>query len=207
MELTREMMPPWVRTVDAKVVAGTVPGTWTVTFRTQAVPGTLAAFAGTLAVARLDILSALVRLTESDTVTDTFEIVPLDGAPFGPAQGDHLSARAAAVLNGRSDLVSQLGALRRRYPPQTGVPLRVETNTDSSLTTGVNVVCANRPGLLYDITSVLTAHGLRTRSLAVLTFNKQAHDTFRVVDSAGNPPRHSEQLAALRADLTGACAE
>lgn len=198
---TGELAKRGTRTVAARIEAGSLPGTWKITFRSQAVPGTLAAFAGTLAVARLDIISAVVRLTDDAMVTDVFEIVPLDGGLFGPDECDRLAARATAVLQGRGDLEADLLALRRSYPAQVEVVPRVETNADSSLTTGVNVVCADRPGLLYDVTSVLAAHGLRTRSLAVVTFGARAHDTFRVVDSAGDAPRRPALLAAVRDDL------
>jgi [protein-PII] uridylyltransferase len=207
MELTGELMPFRVRTVDAKVEAAATSGSWTVTFRSDAVPGTLAAFAGALAVAQLDILSAVIRPTGQGTMTDVFAVVPIDGEALDTCDGERLADLASGILNGHRDAAAELVELRRRHRPHTGVVPRVEANTDSSLTTGINVICADRPGLLYDITSALTAHGLRTRSLAVLTFNRRAHDTFRVVDSAGEPPRDAARLAALRGDLLRVCAE
>lgn len=193
------------RTVDVTVGSGAMPLTWTVTFTSQAVPGTLAAFAGTLALARLDIVSALIRVTAEDTVIDTFDVISLEGPLRGPSDGPRLAALATDVLNGQRDLAAELRDLRRRYPAPAGIPPRVEVQTDSALTTGIYVVAANRPGLLYDITSTLTAHGLRTRSLAALTFNGRGHDTFRVVDSDGKPPTDEAMLDALREELRRVC--
>lgn len=189
------------RTVTAQVEPGVTPGTWTVTFRSQAVPGTLTAFAGTLAVARLDIISATVRVSEEGTVSDTFDVVPLKGATLGPDDGDRLAAVAAAVLNGESDLTADLCELRSLFPSRDVVAPLVETHTDSSITTGIKVIAADRPGLLHDIAATLTAHGLRTRSLVAVTFTGRAYDTFRVVDSAGETPTDAVLLETLREEL------
>ncbi len=194
------------RTVTASVSPGPASGIWAITFTSQAEPGTLAALAGTLTAARLDILSAVVRVTSVGTVVDSFEVAPLDGAALGPDDGHRLARLAASILHGDYDVSADLSELRRRYPPRTKVAPRVETHTDSVLTTGINVVCADRPGLLYDITSTLTRHGLRTRSIAVLTFGDRAHDAFRVVDEASSPPTDPARLSAVRADLLRACA-
>jgi UTP:GlnB (protein PII) uridylyltransferase len=64
---------------------------------------------------------------------------------------------------------------------------------------------ADRLGLLHDIAASLTRHGFRTRSLTVLTYGGQAHDSFRVVDAGGSPIRDEMLLAAVRDDLLRVC--
>lgn len=192
------------RTVSVTIDPGPIPRSHTVTFLSQAVPGTLAVFAGTLSSSRLDIVSAVVRLGEG-TVTDSFDVMPLDGRMLDASDATRLGAVAAETLNGRRDLAQELRDLHRRYPAALEFAPRVEIRTDSSLTTGVNVVCADRPGLLFDITSTLTRFGLRTRALSVLTFAGKAHDTFRVVDGHGAAPSEPIALEALRTELMRVC--
>lgn len=192
------------RTVNVVIDPGPIPRMYTVTFHSQAVPGTLAVFAGTLSAARLDIVSAVVRVGEA-TVTDSFDVMPLEGRELDDREADRLAALAASALNGRHDLADELRLLHERFPAAIQMEPRVEVQTNSALTTGVNVVCADRPGLLYDITSTLTRFGLRTRALSVLTFSGKAHDTFRVVDANGEAPTDSTMLEALSTELAREC--
>lgn len=193
------------RTVDANVQSGPTPGIWTVTFRTEALPGTLAGLAGTLTAARLDIISAIVSVSSSGMVTDAFDVAPLGGDSLDASDAERLALSAADVLTGRRNVRRDLEDLRARYPGAADVVPAVEIATDSDLTTGLKIVCADRPGLLYDIAALLSEHGLRTRSLSVLTFNKRAHDTFRVVDSDGRPPKDPRLLETVCGRLRDVC--
>ncbi len=193
------------RTVHAEVERGSVLGSWRVAFRSEAVPGTLAVFAGVLSLARLDISSALVSKRADGTVHDAFDVHPLEGAALCPADAEGLARAAADAMAGKLNLGLELRDLRRRFPATSSAAPVVEIVTDSEFTTGVKVRAADRPGLLYDIASALTRHGMRTRSLTVLTFGGQANDTFRVVDSAGAAPTSAPALERLRADLLSCC--
>lgn len=195
-----------MRTVSAVIERGAVLGRWDVTFQSEAVPGTLAVFAGVLALNRLDIASAIVRKSADGTVSDTFDVVPIDGGSLGPEDEARLSALVADALLGRLDLGAALREIRRGMPPKRAdVTATVDVSTDSELTTGITVRAADRLGLLHDIAATLTRHGLRTRSLTVLTYGGQAHDSFRVVDAGGSPVRDEALLAAVRGDLMRVC--
>jgi [protein-PII] uridylyltransferase len=190
--------------VEVDIQPGQAAGTWSVTFRSEAVPGTLAAFTGTLSALRLDIMTALVR-EHDGTVEDTFEVAPLDGASFSTSAASRLAHLAADVVNERHDLTAELLELRRKHAPLADVAPRVESSATSTLTTGLNIVCGDRPGLLHDLTRTLAKHELLTRALSVLAFQDKAHVTFRVVDSEGHPPVDEAFLEVLRADLAAAC--
>lgn len=194
------------RTVSAAIERGAALGRWDVTFQSEALPGTLAVFAGVLALNRLDIASAIVRKSGDGTVRDTFDVLPLDDATLGPDHETLLAGLAADALRGRRDLEADLRAARRSMPPKrAGVSAAVDITTDSELTTGITVRAADRLGLLHDIAATLTRHGLRTRSLTVLTYGGQAHDSFRVVGAEGMPVRDRSALAAVHRDLMRVC--
>jgi [protein-PII] uridylyltransferase len=195
-----------LRTVSVVIERGATLGRWDVTFQSEAVPGTLAVFAGVLALSRLDIASAIVRRDGDISVRDTFDVMPIDGATLGPEHEALLASLAADALCGRRDLEADLRAARRTMPPKrAGVAAAVNVSTDSELTTGITVRAADRLGLLHDIAASLTRYGLRTRSLTVLTYGGQAHDSFRVVGADGLPVRDKSLLCAVHADLMRVC--
>jgi [protein-PII] uridylyltransferase len=192
------------REVSAAVGRGPTPGTWTVTFESQALPGTLAVFAGTLAAARLDIISAVVRVSKG-RVSDSFDVAPRGDAAIHDLTAEQLAATASQALNGERDLAGELAAVRREHKREAGIEVRIGIDTDSEISTGVSVSCADRPGLLYDIASTLSRHGLRTRAVSALTFNSRASDTFRVVDASGLPVSDRAKLERLSAELERIC--
>lgn len=193
--------------VSVHIERGSTLGHWEVMFHGEAVPGALAVFTGTLALNRLDIASAIVRKTSDGMVRDSFDVTPLNGAGFGPGDAAVLAHMANDGLYGRCDIDARLRAERRLRPAvEQVVAPSVDISTDSELTTGITVRATDRLGLLHDIAATLTRHGMRTRSLTVLTFGGKAHDSFRVVDASGQPPRDEHGLELLRGALVAACA-
>lgn len=192
--------------VTVSVERGSGFGHWNVTFESAAKPGALAVFTGALALSRLDITSAIVRKTADDRVIDSFDVAPLDGVEFGPESAAALAAIATAALRGQRNLDAELRAMRRHDPvAELSTPVRIETCTESELTTGIVVRAGDRLGLLHDIAATLTKHGLRTRSVTALTYGGRAHDSFRVVDADGQPPKDPARLTALSAELAAVC--
>lgn len=180
-----------------------VSGTAVIVFEGAAVPGTLAAYAGVLTLAGLDILSATV-MKRGDTVHDTFE-VRLPGDPaLSSAVVAELARQSDAVLEGRVSLAPALRARRAAHTP-IDFAAEVEVDLSSEITTGFRVRAADRPGLLHDLARTLTDHGMRTRSVSVLTIAGVARDTFRVVDDSGHPPRSSQLIEGVRLALLDVC--
>ena len=189
------------RTVQVTVADGSVRGQWAVVFRSEAVPGTLAVFAGVLTLAGADIVSATVTRSRDDSVTDVFEVQPPAECPDpAPDLAAQLAEQAAAGLADERALHERIRGLRTPTPPSM-LPPTVEVVADSEISSGIIVRAADRPGLLHDIAHVLSAHGMRARSLSALTFNGRAHDTFRIVDTTGMAPRDSAVLAELQTAL------
>ncbi len=175
-----------------------------VTFTAPATPGQLARFSGVLTLCDLDIVWATIRV-RGDEVCDTFECAPIDRDCDPNRIGHHVNSVLEDVLAGRVNLRTVLAERQRAAGPLLDVTPAVEIDTDSELTTGIRVRTVDRRGLLYDLASTITEHGLRTRSITVLTVAGLARDTFRVVDRQGLPPREPHSLEALRSALHGAC--
>lgn len=196
---------PAKRTVEASLEPAPMGDEYTVHFSSEALPGTLAVFAGVLALEGLDIGSAVVRKTLDGRVHDSFEIRAVDGGALSPDTANRLAVQAMSALNGGMDLAARLRAVRGGLSAKrSDVETLVEIETGSEFSTGVKVRTADRVGLLHDLAAALTAHGMRTRSLTVLTFDGRAHDTFRIVDANGAAPVSPVELEALSTALVAA---
>ncbi len=191
--------PPGTSRTRTWLEPGAVPGTAVVVFEGAAIPGTLAAYAGVLTLAGLDILSATV-MKRGDVVHDTFEVRVPSRSGLSETVVAELARQADAVLEGRSTLDSALRA-RRNFFSAVAFTAEVEVDLSSEITTGFRVRAADRPGLLHDLASALSSAGLRTRSVSVLTIAGVARDTFRVVDASGLPPRDAETIERVRQAL------
>jgi [protein-PII] uridylyltransferase len=189
------------RTVKVQISDGHVPGTYTINLETTQIPGTLAGLAGTLLAARLNIISAVVSVGGDRTMRNIFDVVPLDGRVLDSTDEAELGALAVDFLLGRRSLGTELGDVKSLLEHDHEVVPQVDVSTDSDLTTGINISCADRPGLLYDVVSTLTAHGLCTSSLSVHTYRGRASHAFRVVDAERKPMRNASLLQAVRKDL------
>lgn len=198
-------MQPITHDLTVTVSPGAASGTIVVEFHAEALPGTLAVFAGLLTIEGLDIYSATIHKYEDGTVRDQFEVRATHPRVDHDLLARHLCVKARNALLRRSSVAEQLRAL----PPRTTAALdcdpQVEFEMGSEITTGIRVRAADRPGLLHDLAWVLTENGLRTRSISVLTIAGIARDVFRVVDADGRPPVSKAKLEAVRAALLAAC--
>jgi len=195
---------PGVTTVD--IAPGPEPKTWTVTFRTRGSTGALAATAGALTTARLNIISAVIRSAGVlDTLEVSFDVVPLEGVQFSEKDAEKLAATVGQIMRGSIDMAVEIAELRKVFPVRATIDPKVDLDLGSELSAGIKVAFVDRPGLVYNVTETLGRHHLYTRALSVLIFRGCLHASFRVVDSTGKPPRNPVVLGALRAELLSTC--
>gem|GEM_PF-3883307 len=207
MPITKEMLVgAAIRPTTAAVSPGPDPGTWTIKFHINDSAGALAATAGALALARLDIFSALIsRASVSGVPEVSFDVRPLGETRSAPIDAEELATSAEQILRGEKNMVAEIAKLRQEFPVKASVSPKVDLDLGSELSTGIKVVCADRPALVYNITEILGRHRLHTRAFSILMFRGCAHASFRIVDSTGVPPKNSLVLGALRAELLSNC--
>ncbi|WP_344569566.1 [protein-PII] uridylyltransferase [Streptomyces axinellae] len=165
-------------------------------------PGVLPAVAGVLALHRLTVRSADLRLAELPPGA-----APEDGsegrvllltwrvaAEFGALpQEARLRADLVRALDGSLDIASRLaereaayqGSRRRGRPAPP--PRAVVAPDGSRAATVIEVRAQDAPGLLYRLGHALEASGVRVRSAHVSTLGANAVDAFYVTDAAGVP--------------------
>ncbi|MFF5448384.1 [protein-PII] uridylyltransferase [Streptomyces sp. NPDC012888] len=155
--------------------------------------GVLPAVAGVLALHRLTVRAADLRLMELPGLPG--EVLVLNwrvAAEYGSLpEAARLRADVVRALDGSLDVPGRLAAREAAYPRRRGVvppPPRVAVVPDvSSLATVLEVRAPDALGLLHRIGRALGEAGARVRSARVSTLGANAVDTVYVVDPDGKP--------------------
>jgi [protein-PII] uridylyltransferase len=82
-------------------------------------------------------------------------------------------------------------------------PEVVIDNTLSDKSTVVEVTGLDRPGLLYDLTTVIGKMNLNINSARIVTFGEKAVDIFYVTDLTGGKVTQPQRQAALKERMLG----
>ena len=173
---------------------------WQLTLIAHDRPGLFAAVAGTLSCFGMNILKAEAFGNLRSLVLDTFTFAdPARTLDLNPSEVERLHATLERVLAGKAD-VKEL--LRNRPKPvlpsrKAGISPRVVFDSEASSTaTLVEIVAEDRPGLLYDLATAISANG---GNIEVVLIDTQAHkaiDVFYV--TAGGGKLGAEKQAAIR---------
>jgi [protein-PII] uridylyltransferase len=186
--------------VDVQKVASA----WQLTLIAADRPGLFASAAGTLSSFGLNILKAEAFSNRLGMVLDTFTFADENlNLEQNPSEVDRLQATVEKVLAGKLD-VRQL--LRNRpkpaLPSRTArIPSKVSFDSESgTAATLIQITAQDRPGLLYDLTSAISANGA---NIEVVLIDTQAHKAIDVfyVTAAGrklDPARQGALEEALR---------
>jgi [protein-PII] uridylyltransferase len=173
---------------------------WQLTLVAHDRPGLFAAVAGTLSCFGMNILKAEAFGNLRSLVLDTFTFAdPARTLDLNPSEVERLHATVERVLAGKAD-VKEL--LRHRPKPvlpsrKAGIAARVAFDSEASSTaTLVEIVAEDRPGLLYDLATAISANG---GNIEVVLIDTQAHkaiDVFYVTADGGK--LNAERQAAIR---------
>ena len=167
------------------VAAGPAPDTFAVTVVATDKPELLARIAGAMALAGLDILAVDAYGAIGGIALDTFVVTSATRRAVGTDTFANLDRLLSAALRDRLELRTRLTERRRHYPASANGPITVRASS-SGFDTAVHIVAPDRPGLLHDLASAVSACDLSIRWAKVLTVDGVATDTFHVVDSTGD---------------------
>jgi [protein-PII] uridylyltransferase len=138
---------------------------------------------------------------------DTFWIQDAAGGAFdAPHRLARLSVLIEQALSGKLRLASEIRKIARSAQNSRmrviHVPPRVVIDNHASNThTVIEVNGRDRPGLLYDVTSAISAEALQIVSAHITTYGVRAVDVFYVKDVFGLKITNERKLATLRAAL------
>jgi len=172
--------------------------------------GLFAKIAGTLSANGMNILNASIATTVDAVALDTFYVNYLGKSLRGDPKKERVIADLSRVLRGGATVEALMAEPRAGKYVRDRVPRYRPTrvvfdNTVSSRCTVVDIFTYDRIGLLYDITSTLTALGIDIALSKISTKADQVADVFYVVDRDGRkitaPDRQEEIRKALLASI------
>jgi len=179
-------------------------GTYQMTVIAPDRPYLLASISGALASFGLNILKAEAFANSQGLVLDTFVFAdPLRTLELNPDEAERLRETVSRCILGKTS-VKQLLKKRPR-PTGTGhIKPSVTFNNDVSETaTLIEIIAEDRPGLLYDLTSAISAAGCNIEVVLIDTEAHKALDVFYV--TSGGKKLSPDLESLLRANLQDAC--
>lgn len=167
-------------------------------------PGLFADLAAALAAGGADVVGARVATAGDGTALDVFELQDGSGAPYGQAEPRRLTRLVAALESAARGAGGAIPPEARPNPRRAAFDVRpvVLIDLDESPDAAViELSGADRPGLLAELSRILTDHGLSIRSAHIAGFGERAVDSFYVTDAEGRRPAAGAGLERLRAEL------
>ncbi|MBB3656015.1 [protein-PII] uridylyltransferase [Rhizobium sp. BK650] len=174
-------------------------------------PRLLAVIAGACAAAGANIVNAQIFTTSDGRALDTIHV----SREF-PNDEDELRRAATIgrmiedVLSGRKRLPEVIAtrAKNRKKSKAFIIPPSVTiTNNLSNKFTVIEVECLDRPGLLSEMTAVLSDLSLDIQSARITTFGEKVIDTFYVTDLVGQKISGDSKRANITARMKAVMAE
>ena len=201
-----ELLRAPVGTLDVRTLAepGDRPATYSLTVAVRDRPGLLSSIAGALSLAGLSILTAQVFTTQDAVAVDVFEVQGAFESEVSEERWREFRSTLRRVLEGRASLVHLVRQKRSHYPaPRADLEVGVRSHNDvSDAFTVVEVGCADRIGLLFDITSALAELGLDVHLAKVATYGGRVVDAFYVRDELGRKIEDRSALEEIEGLLT-----
>jgi [protein-PII] uridylyltransferase len=171
--------------------------------------GLFAVLAGTLAGFGMNILRVEAFSNRRGLVLDTFVFEdPNRTLELNPTEVDRLRGTAERALGGKLDVRDLLRNRPKPKPPsrkqRVGTRVRFDGEAGSTATL-VEIVAADRPGLLYDLASAISGQGGNIEVVLTDTRAHQAIDVFYV--TVGGSKLTGEQETTMGEALRRACGE
>jgi [protein-PII] uridylyltransferase len=186
-----------------------------VTFCTNDKPFRLSQLCGILSICDFNILHAYAFTRSDGKVIDVFDVADMTSADDWEQvleRMDRMRGELSKVFEGALDLADaterHAGKWRRRRQKSIPVEVKVQFENDvSNDFTIVDIFAADRPGLLHDITHVLSAQGLLISRAKISTEANRAIDSFYITDGKEKKLTAPSRLEKLRKILVKAAGE
>ena len=179
---------------------------WELMVLTHDRPSLFASLTGALTAWGMNIVAAEAFANSAGTVLDTFRFVDLfHTLDLNPPEQDRLRQSVHDVLTARKSLDELMrGRIRAEHRsavgPQISTRIRFD-DTSSSHSTLLELTASDRPGLLYQISSLLSEHRCNIEVAAIDTQGRKAIDVFYLTVN-GNKLGSADKQAIEDALLT-----
>lgn len=184
-------------------------GAYLMTVLAEDHPGLFSGVCGALASFGMNIVKAEAFSNAAGIVVDVFRFVdPARTLELNPGEADRLQWTVECAVRGSIDARDLLKRRRPKRLPSSGTKIapRVRFNNDASdRATLIDFLGEDRPGLLYDLTTALSAAGCNIELVMIDTEAHKAIDVFYVTH--GGQKLTDALQAELREDMESAASQ
>ncbi len=173
-------------------------------------PGLLAKIAGALSLSGFSIMSAQVFTTEASVAVDLFDVAStFEGDEVGEERWRTFRGTLRKALDGRLSLDYRVKEKRQYYPVhRTAIRVEVTIDNDASdFYTVIEIGCADRVGLLFDLTRTLGELEVDVHLAKIATYGGRVVDAFYVRDVLGRKIDDEEHVDEIRRAISARLAE
>ena len=199
-----------MRSLASEVATDAFRGMTELTILAPDHPRLLSIIAGACAMAGANIVDAQIFTTNDGLALDTVTISrAFDRDEDELRRAGRIAESIEKALRGQihlSDKVAARGGAAAREKTFQVAPDVIIDNTLSNRDTVLEVSGLDRPGLLYDLTRVLSNLNLNINSAHIATFGEKAVDVFYVTDLTGAQVVNPSRQGAIRRRLLEALA-
>ncbi|WP_274423557.1 [protein-PII] uridylyltransferase [Chelativorans sp. YIM 93263] len=168
-------------------------------------PRLLSVIAGACSAAGANIVDAQIFTTTDGRALDTILISrEFEFDEDERRRAERVGRLIEDVLSGKSylpDVIEKRGKTRRGTKAFRIEPHADVRNTLSNRFSVIEVECLDRPGLLSEVTGVISDLSLDIASAHITTFGEKVIDTFYVTDLTGQKVESPSRLKAIRREL------
>lgn len=182
-------------------------GVYRLTLAARDKPNLFASAAGTLSSFGMEVVKAEAFSNRQGLALDTFVFAdPSRTLDLNPTEVDRLRTTLERVLLGKTEVRRLLEHRPKPALPSRGARLRPKIafdNDASPASTLIEIVAQDRPGLLYDLASAISAQQCNIEVVLIDTEGHKAIDVFYVTSAGGKLEAEKQEL--LQAELLRAC--
>lgn len=170
-------------------------------------PGLFSSIAGGIALCGASIVDAKIQTLANGMALDTFWVHGNERKAFREKTDlNRLRTRVQDAMQSKINPAKELAAAQKTAIPSRTrvfqVPPGVLIDNKASRThTVIEINGRDRPGLLHDVTSVITYKGLQISSAHISTYGERVVDVFYVKDAFGQRLENERKIATIRKAL------
>lgn len=166
-------------------------------------PGLFAKIAGALALSNVSIVDAKIVTLSNGMALDTFTVQDFNGTAITTeTKLNRIRSRLVAALEGRLRLDREFESAQDYFPGRSQAleapPRLIIDNSASKVYSVIEINGHDRPGLLFDITQVISDLALQIGSAHISTYGERVVDVFYVKDVFGMKIENESKIRQVR---------